>query len=161
MKGSNFMSKETLEFIQEKAKELIAAPSCSAEAKEAAQAWLAAVGTDKQAEETKKFIAEMEEDIIPIDGLIAFAESDAGAKVFGGAEKAKGVAEHGKEIKAAGAKYCDCPACAAVEAILSKKDELLAQGNCYTVRAEKINSVLKKIQMLQAGNRSRQCLYLF
>ena len=106
--------------------ELIAAPSCSAEAKEAAQAWLAAVGTDKQAEETKKFIAEMEEDIIPIDGLIAFAESDAGAKVFGGAEKAKGVAEHGKEIKAAGAKYCDCPACAAVEAILSKKDELLA-----------------------------------
>ena len=119
------MSKETLEFAQEKAKELIAAPSCSAEAKEAAQAWLAAVGTDKQAEETKKFIAEMEEDIIPIDGLIAFAESDAGAKVFGGAEKAKGVAEHGKEIKAAGAKYCDCPACAAVEAILSKKDELL------------------------------------
>ena len=114
------MSKETLEFAQEKAKELIAAPSCSAEAKEAAQAWLAAVGTDKQAEETKKFIAEMEEDIIP------FAESDAGAKVFGGAEKAKGVAEHGKEIKAAGAKYCDCPACAAVEAILSKKDELLA-----------------------------------
>ena len=36
------------------------------------------------------------------------------------------LAEHGKEIKAAGAKYCDCPACAAVEAILSKKDELLA-----------------------------------
>ena len=119
------MSKETLEFIQEKAKELIAAPSCSEEAKEAEKEWLAAVGTDKQAEETKKFIAEMEEDIIPIDGLIAFAESDAGAKVFGGVEKAKGVAEHGREIKAAGAKYCDCPACAAVEAILSKKEELL------------------------------------
>ena len=108
------MSKETLEYVVAKAKELIAAPSCSAEAKEAAQAWIAAVGTDK-----------MEEDIIPIDGLIAFAESDAGAKVFGGAEKAKGVAEHGREIKAAGAKYCDCPACAAVEAILSKKEELL------------------------------------
>ena len=107
------MSKETLEYVVAKAKELIAAPSCSAEAKEAAQAWIAAVGTDKQAEETKKFIAEME------------AESDAGAKVFGGAEKAKGVAEHGREIKAAGAKYCDCPACVAVEAILSKKEELL------------------------------------
>ena len=117
------MSKETLEYVVAKAKELIAAPSCSAEAKEAAEAWIAAVGTDKQAEETKKFIAEMEEDIIPIDGLIAFAESDAGAKVFG--DKAKGVAEHGREIKAAGAKYCDCPACAAVEAILSKKEELL------------------------------------
>lgn len=48
------MSKETLEYVVTKAKELIAAPSCSAEAKEAAQAWIAAVGTDKQAEETKK-----------------------------------------------------------------------------------------------------------
>ena len=120
------MNTETLNYVTEKTQELIAAPSCSAEAKEAAQRWLNAAGTDKEAEETKKFIAEMEEDIISIDGLIAFAESDAGAKVFGGAEKAKGVAEHGKEIKAAGAKYCDCPACAAVEAILSKKDELLA-----------------------------------
>ena len=53
------MSKETLEYVVTKAKELIAAPSCSAEAKEAAQAWIAAVGTDKQAEETKKFIAEI------------------------------------------------------------------------------------------------------
>ena len=118
------MSNETLEYVVAKAKELMAAPSCSAEAKEAAQAWIDAVGTDKQAEVTKNFIAEMEEDIMPVDGLIAFAESDAGEKVFG-AEKAKGVAEHGKEIKAAGGKYCDCPACAAVEAILSKKDELL------------------------------------
>ena len=118
------MSKETLEYVVAKAKELIAAPSCSAEAKEAAQAWIAAVGTDKQAEETKKFIAEMEEDIIPIDGLIAFAGSDMGAKVFGDA--AKGVLAHAEEIKAAGAKYCDCPACAACEAILAKKDEILA-----------------------------------
>ena len=37
------MSKETLEYVVTKAKELIAAPSCSAEAKEAAQAWIAAV----------------------------------------------------------------------------------------------------------------------
>ena len=40
--------------------------------------------------------------------------------------KAKEVAAHGKEIKAAGAVYCDCPACAAVEKILAKKDEMLA-----------------------------------
>lgn len=46
-----------------------------------------------------------------------------GAKIFG--DSAKGVADHGREIKAAGAKYCDCPACAAVEAILAKKDEML------------------------------------
>ena len=72
---------------------------------------------------TKNYIAELEEDIIPIDGLIAFAESPAGAGVFG--DKAGAVAEHAKEIKAKGAKYCDCPACSAVEAILAKKDEML------------------------------------
>ena len=40
-------------------------------------------------------------------------------------EKAPEVAAYGREIKAAGAKYCDCPACAAVEAILAKKEEML------------------------------------
>ena len=60
-----------------------------------------------------------------MDGLISFAESEMGAKVFGGEEQAKGVAAHGREIKAAGAKYCDCPACAAVESILAKKEEML------------------------------------
>lgn len=56
------MNKEVLDFVVEKSKELIAAHTCSAEA---------------------------------------------------------------REIKAAGAKYCDCPACAAVEAILQRKVELL------------------------------------
>lgn len=60
---------------------------------------------------------------MPLDNLIAFAESEGGAKVFG--DNAPNVAAHAKEIKAAGAKYCDCPACAAVEAILAKKDEML------------------------------------
>ena len=118
------MKQEVLNYVVEKTKELIAAPTCSAETKEAAQAWLDVVGTDKEAEETKKYVAELEEDIMPIDTLIAFAESDAGAQVFG-ADNAKGVAAHAKEIKAAGAKYCDCPACAAVEAILEKKDDIL------------------------------------
>ena len=117
------MKKEVLDFVAEKTKELIEAPTCSQEAREAAKAWLDAVGTDKEQEETKKYIAELEEDIVTVDGLIAFAESEAGAGVFG--EKAPEVAAHGREIKAAGAKYCDCPACAAVEAILSKKEEML------------------------------------
>ena len=49
---------------------------------------------------------------MPLDGLNAFAGSETGAQVFG-AEKSKGVLAHAQEIKAAGAKYCDCPACAA------------------------------------------------
>lgn len=118
------MKKEVLDYVAEKTKELMEASSCSREAKEAAQAWLDALGTETEAEETKKYIAELEEDIMPIDGLIAFAESEMGEKVFG-AEAAKGVAAHGREIKAAGGRYCDCPACSAVEAILRKKEEML------------------------------------
>lgn len=34
-------------------------------------------------------------------------------------------AEHARRIKAAGAKYCDCPACAEAEAILEKKEALI------------------------------------
>ena len=75
-------------------------------------------------EKNARLIAELEADIVTVDGLIAFAGSEAGEKVFG-TEKAKEVAAHAEEIKAAGAKYCDCPACAAVEAILEKKDQIL------------------------------------
>ena len=119
------MKQEVRDYVIEKSKELMEAPTCSQEAKAAAQAWLDAAGTDREAEETKKYIAELEADIMPVDGLIGFAESEAGAQVFG-PEKTKEVAAHGREIKAAGAKYCDCPACAAAEAILAKKDQMLA-----------------------------------
>lgn len=82
------------------------------------------VGTAKEAEVTKAYIAELEADIMPIDGLIGFDGSEAGIGVFG-AELAKNILAHAKEIKAAGAEYCDCPACAACKAILDKKAELL------------------------------------
>ena len=118
------MGKEVLSYVVEKTHELIDAPTCNSETKAAAKAWLDAVGTENEAAETKKYIDELEADIMPIDGLIGFAESDAGSQVFG-ADKAKDVAAHAKEIKAAGAKFCDCPACAAVEAILNKKEDLL------------------------------------
>ena len=47
------MKKEVLDYVVEKTNELINAPSCSREAKEAAKAWLDAAGTDKEAEATK------------------------------------------------------------------------------------------------------------
>ena len=118
------MRQETLNFVKEQTAALIAAPSCSAEAKAAAEKWLAAVGTAEEAEATKAYVAELEADIMPIDGLIGFAGSEAGVGVFG-AEMAKNVLAHAEEIKAAGAEYCDCPACAACKAILEKKAELL------------------------------------
>lgn len=118
------MTKEVLDYVVEKTHVLMKAHSCSGETKKAAQDWLNAIGTEQEAAETKKYVEELEADIMPIDNLIGFAESDGGAQVFG-AEKAKDVAAHAREIKAAGAKYCDCPACVAVAEILEKKEDLL------------------------------------
>ena len=61
---------------------------------------------------------------MPIDQLIGFAGSAKGEEYFG-ADAAKGIAVHAREIKAAGAKYCDCPACSVVEDILRKKEDML------------------------------------
>ena len=110
--------------IQELTKDLLAAPSACAEVKEAAQNYLDSIGKENEGAAAKTFVTELEEDIMPLDGLIAFAGSDMGAKVFG-EEGARNILAHAKDRKAAGEKYCDCPACAACEALLDKKDELL------------------------------------
>ena len=68
-------------------------------------------------------LKELEEDIMPIENLISFAESKEGAAYFGG--DAANIAAHAKEIKNNGGIYCDCPACAAAAEILKHKEELL------------------------------------
>lgn len=118
------MDNEVKKYVIEKTQELISAPSCSSEAKTAAQAWLDSIGSEQEGAETKKYIEELALDIMPIDGLISFAESSHGIQLFG-AETANNIAAHGRDIKSAGGQYCDCPACAAVAAILEKKDSLL------------------------------------
>ena len=118
------MEKNVLDYVTEKSNDLINAFSCSAEAKAAAKDWLSAVGTDSEADETRKYIAELEADIMPLDNLIAFAESAQGREYFGEVQ-AGGVAAHAKELKENGEVYCDCPTCAAVAAILEKKSEML------------------------------------
>ena len=118
------MEKALLDFVTAKTKNLLAAPSAFPEVKAAANAWLAAIGTDKEAEATAKYIAELEADIMPIDGLIAFGQTELALQIFG-AEGVKGLQAHAQELKASGAKYCDCPACAACKAILDRKAELL------------------------------------
>ena len=118
------MDKKLLEYISEKSQELINSSTCSNGAKSAAESWLKAVGTENEASETKDYFAELESDIMPIDSLINFAESDNGVNCFG-ADAAKSIAKHAREIKSSGAKYCDCPACAAAEAILQKKNDIL------------------------------------
>lgn len=118
------MNQDVRNYVTQKVKELVNAPTCCAEAKAVAQSWLDAVGTDGETKQSENLIKELEGDIVTIDGLIAFAGSETGAKVFG-SEKAKEVEIHARQIKEAGAAYCDCPACTIVAAILEKKDELL------------------------------------
>jgi hypothetical protein len=118
------MTKTTIDYVSEKTRELMAAASCCRDAKAAAQAWLAAVGTADEKAETERYLAELAEDVVPIDSLIAYAASDS-AKAYFGAEAAAGLLAHAQEIKANGAKFCDCPACTAALAILDKKAEML------------------------------------
>ena len=118
------MEKALLDFVTAKTNDLLAAPSACQEVKAAATAWLAAVGTEKEAEETAKYIAELETDIMPIDDLIAFGQTELALQIFG-AEGVKKLQAHAQELKDNGAKYCDCPACAACKAILDRKAEML------------------------------------
>ena len=115
------MEKTLQEFVIAKTKEMMAAESCSQEAKAAGQAWLDAVGTEREAEETRK---ELEQDVMPIEACIAFTQSEAGIQLFG-AEQAKVMAAHAQAVKDSGAVFCDCPACTAGLAILEKKAALL------------------------------------
>ena len=108
----------------EKAKALIAAPSCCAELKEIGQAWIDSVGKSDEKEKAENLIAEIKEDITPIDGLVAFAHSDNAVKIFG-AEGQKNFAAHADELKASGAKYCDCGACKPAFEILENKSVIL------------------------------------
>ncbi len=118
------MDKKVLDYVAGKTHELLEAASCNQETAQTAKKWLAAVGTAQEKEATAQYLADLKNCIMPIDGLIAFAESAAGEQVFG-KETAAHIAAHAHEIKAAGAVYCDCPACAAAKAILDCEKDLL------------------------------------
>ena len=116
------MDKQTL---IETIKAMAAAPSCCPELKAATKAYLDAVGTADEKVAAKNLLAEIEEDITTVDNLVPFAHSDIAIKIFG-AEGAKKFAAHADELKAGGAKYCDCGACANGLKVLENKAVLLA-----------------------------------
>ena len=64
------MNQNVKDFVSEKVKEIISAASCCAELKAAGENWLNALGTDQEAEQTEKLMAEIEMDIMPVDGRI-------------------------------------------------------------------------------------------
>ncbi len=108
------MEAKILEAVTAKTNDLLAAPSCNPTLKAEANKWLAAA--DKDAE-TPAYIDALKNGVATIDELIGFAGSDHAKKLMG-EEAAAGLLAHAKDIKAKGAKYCDCPACTAALAIL-------------------------------------------
>ena len=110
--------------LQEKIREMAAAPSCCPGLKQEVQNYFAAVGMADEKIAAQKLIAEIERDITPIDALVVFAHSDHAALIFG-AEGAKKFAAHADALKASGATYCDCGACTPAREILKHKEILV------------------------------------
>lgn len=105
--------------ILKKVEELIAAPSCCADVKNAAEAY-----QKKQSKENAdKLIEALKANVNSIDETIALAESDFGKKLFG-EETANKMAVMGKDLKSKGEKYCFCPACSAGSVIYENKEAL-------------------------------------
>ncbi len=93
--------------------------------KTAANEWLEAIGTDQEKKVSEKYVEVLEDSIVDIDAVIQLFTSDFGIEKFG-SETAAQIANHAKESKANGAKWCDCPACTAAMEILKFKEDLLA-----------------------------------
>ena len=106
-------------------KEMIAASSCCQELKDAGGAWLNAVGTAGEKAAAEALLAEIKDDVCTLDHTIPFFESEEAVQIFG-AEQAKAMAIHARQRKASGAKWCDCPACAACVKIMENEAILRA-----------------------------------
>ena len=109
--------------IIEKVNAVVAAPSSCPELKEAANQWLAAVGTDAQEEAAKNLVAELEEDVMTTQNLLDMVTSERGKQIFGEAQAAQ-IAEEARQMLAAGQTVCPCPGCQAGHAVLEVKEEL-------------------------------------
>jgi len=107
--GMELGQKVIRDALAEKVKALIAVEWCDADLKAAGKAWLDTYNDGKaNAEATKKLVAELEASVMTVDQLAQVPDFKA----------------HAEELKAAGAKYCDCDACKLAAEILEKKQYL-------------------------------------
>lgn len=113
------------EIIIEKTKELLST-HCYEGLRAIAEQWLGAVGTEKETEASRKYVAALEDAVTDIDTVINVFGSNMAKEKFG-AEMANNILSHAKEIKAEGAKWCDCPACTAGLKVLEYKADLLGE----------------------------------
>ena len=116
------MTKEELNAVATKVAE---APSCYAGLKALIEAWEKAIGTADEKAAAEKLIEGLKECVTPIDGLIAFAGSPDGEKVFGGKEAAVATKKAAEDAKAKGEDTCICPACQSGKILLQHEKELI------------------------------------
>ena len=107
------MEKELFDYVAERAGILATADTSKQETKGAAAAWKDAVEAA-----TTKLLDFLEGRPTTIDGVIAFAQGPA--KGIMGEEAAAKMLEAQLARKEAGAKYCNCPSCAAASELLAK-----------------------------------------
>lgn len=116
------MDKELFDYVAARADVLATADSAKQATKDAAIAWKEAVAADSSdaavEAATAKFVDFLEGRPNTIEGVIAFLEGPA-KQMLGEEAAAAGLAAQ-LERKEAGAKWCDCPACAAATEILAK-----------------------------------------
>ena len=116
------MDKETFDYVAERADVLETSYASTQVTKDAATAWEKAVAADNSdtavEEATKQLLDILEGRPTTIDGVIAFAKGAAVEMM--GAEAAAKMLEEQEQRKAAGAKYCNCPACTAASELLAK-----------------------------------------
>ena len=110
--------------IKAKVEAVASAPSCCAELKEVCGTYLKALGTDGEKAAAEKLLAELRADVCTIDDVLGLFASPKGAEIFG-AEQAAKMAEHAKSVKAAGGKFCDCPACKPGRELIEAEADIL------------------------------------
>ncbi len=101
------MNKENLQQAMEKSRELLKSDMACKDARQAAEQWLA---NPEDAAETEEYVKELQEDIEPMEDVIAFAKSSKAIELIGQQEAASLLAHCRKQLEA-GVKNCDCPAC--------------------------------------------------
>ena len=115
--------KAVRENLVQQVKALFDLGHCYAPILETARVWLDTLNDGEANDKaTRAFVAALEDGVESIDELEEFAASDKARELFG-----DGIAAfraHVQELKASGAKHCDCPACTACAAILEKKEFL-------------------------------------
>ena len=107
--------------IADKVRKLIEAEYCYDDLAILAEEWLESMDTPLFNEKTKQLIAELKEDIMPIDELIHYCETYR-SDWFASKEEADDLLNHAQGIKKSGGLYCDCEACTLAQEILKSLD---------------------------------------